>query len=370
MILHINSNYIYTGLHQNLIEKLIDIGVDCCVYSPVVSAEKTVIVPGEYVCVSECFSSRDRYFFYSKQRKILGDLQKNIDVENCDFIHAHTLFTDGSAAWKLAEKYGKPYAVSVRNTDVNLFFKKLFYLRSRGVKILRGAQKVVFLSAPYRDFVIDTYVPQKNREEIRGKSVVIPNGIDDFWHENRFTQERPVPNRSCVKLVFAGRILKGKNIPLTQEAMKLLRSRGIDCRLTVVGRTEDEEEYARVKADPFTECLPNMPKEELINIYRANDIFVMPSHTETFGLVYAEAMSQGLPVLYTKNQGFDGQFPDGEVGYAVSDTDAEELAERIEHTLNNYTYLSANCMEKSSKFVWDEIARTYKKKIYDASAGI
>lgn len=40
----------------------------------------------------------------------------------------------------------------------------------------------------------------------------------------------------------------------------------------------------------------------------------MPSHKETFGLVYAEAMSQGLPIIYTKNQGFDGQFPDGYVG--------------------------------------------------------
>jgi len=43
----------------------------------------------------------------------------------------------------------------------------------------------------------------------------------------------------------------------------------------------------------------------------------MPSITETFGLVYAEALSQGLPVLYTRGQGFDRQFEEGEVGYAV-----------------------------------------------------
>ena len=38
-------------------------------------------------------------------------------------------------------------------------------------------------------------------------------------------------------------------------------------------------------------------------IYRENDIYVMPSIIETFGLVYAEAMSQGLPVIYTRGQG-------------------------------------------------------------------
>ena len=40
--------------------------------------------------------------------------------------------------------------------------------------------------------------------------------------------------------------------------------------------------------------------------------FCLPSHAETFGLVYVEAMSQGLPIIY-EGQGFDKQFQDGEV---------------------------------------------------------
>ena len=90
----------------------------------------------------------------------------------------------------------------------------------------------------------------------------------------------------------------------------------------------------------------------------------MPSHTETFGLVYAEAMSQGLPVLYTKGQGFDGHFSDGVVGYAVSDTDATNLAEKLKEVITHYDELSSNCIRMVNKFDWNAIAGQYKE-IYD-----
>jgi glycosyltransferase involved in cell wall biosynthesis len=102
-------------------------------------------------------------------------------------------------------------------------------------------------------------------------------------------------------------------------------------------------------------------KEELIEIYRDNDIFVMPSITETFGLVYPEAMSQGLPVIYTKGQGFDGQLEDGEVGYSVNCFDAIQIAEKIEQIINNYNIISRNAIQHSSKFRWSLISHQYEE---------
>ena len=93
---------------------------------------------------------------------------------------------------------------------------------------------------------------------------------------------------------------------------------------------------------------------------RQSDIFIMPSHTETFGLVYAEAMSQGLPVLYTKGQGFDGHFPDGTVGYAVNDHDPTDVAEKIKEAVAHYDVLARNAYESSIRFSWDTIADRYK----------
>ena len=47
-------------------------------------------------------------------------------------------------------------------------------------------------------------------------------------------------------------------------------------------------------------------KSELLGIYRSSSIFIMPSTGETFGLVYIEALSQSLPVIYTKGDGVYG----------------------------------------------------------------
>src|SRR5690606_22696545 len=84
-------------------------------------------------------------------------------------------------------------------------------------------------------------------------------------------------------------------------------------------------------------------KEKLLELYRANDILVMPSKTETFGLVYAEAMSQGLPVIYSKGQGFDGQFKEGLIGYHVDCFDPVNIASSILKIVNNYEEMSSNC---------------------------
>ena len=58
-------------------------------------------------------------------------------------------------------------------------------------------------------------------------------------------------------------------------------------------------------------------KDKLQAVYAQNSIFAMPSLAETFGLVYVEAMSQGLSVLYTKGEGIDGLFEE-HIGEAVT----------------------------------------------------
>lgn len=85
----------------------------------------------------------------------------------------------------------------------------------------------------------------------------------------------------------------------------------------------------------------------------------MPSHHETFSLVHAEAMSQGLPVIYSRGQGFDGQFEDGVVGFSVQYDSPEEIAEKVIDIINNYEAISQNCVEKADKFDWDKIAGKY-----------
>jgi len=72
-------------------------------------------------------------------------------------------------------------------------------------------------------------------------------------------------------------------------------------------------------------------------------------------------MSQGLPVIYTRGQGFDGQFEEGEVGFAVSDSDPKEIADAIEKVCRDYRRIATNVTSDVQKFKWADICEEYRE---------
>ena len=162
------------------------------------------------------------------------------------------------------------------------------------------------------------------------------------------------------RLLYIGEITANKNLEETIAAAKILQKSGMDVSLRVVGQILDEKYRAMMEQESFIKYFDKCDQAGVLEHMRQSDLFVMPSHTETFGLVYAEAMSQGLPVLYTRGQGFDGQFPEGTVGYSVSDTDVTDLVEKIKMIITNYNEISSNCVKMVEKFDWNRIANIYE----------
>jgi glycosyltransferase involved in cell wall biosynthesis len=97
-------------------------------------------------------------------------------------------------------------------------------------------------------------------------------------------------------------------------------------------------------------------KSELLKIYRSCDIFAMPSKVETFGLVYVEAISQGLPILYTSGEGIDGFFSE-KIGEGVDCRDTKDIARKLSKMIGFYE----NYLRKIdlSGFRWDHVAQLH-----------
>lgn len=359
LALQIANDYIDRKLYRILFENLENKGIKNKIFVPVKYGKNILEEFEQDVIIDRCFSDIDRILFYTKQFKMLQHIEKARLMESVQLIHAHTVFSGGYTAWKLHKRYHIPYIVAVRNTDKNVFFHLMLHLRHTGVKIMQDAAAVIFLSPAYRDSVIETYVPRSKRKEMYKKSLVLPNGISSVFMDDRCLPHK-LPEEGA-GVVYVGEINDNKNIITTVEAVKQLRQQGIPVTLTVAGAISSSKYQGFFEQYPFITYLGKISSHQVKEQMRQSDIFVMPSHTETFGLVYAEAMSQGLPVLYTRGQGFDGQFPDGTVGYAVDDRDVGDVAQKIRMVMEQYDTLARNAYEGAAKFSWDRIASEYQR---------
>lgn len=357
-ILHICNNFVFSTVHQRMAQASRKLGLRNTVFAPVTTLEGRVI-PTEDEHALVCVNSLDRFFFHHKQRKTYRALMETVQVLDYDFLHTHCVFSDGNVAMRVKKELGIPYLVTLNNTDLNHFFKLRVLLRRRGLRIMQEASAIVFIAEPYRRAVFEKYIPQKLRTQLWAKSYVIPFGIDDFWFEHLASAPKQLAQEKRLRLFYAGDINANKNITLTVEAIRLLRQQGWDITLSLAGKVHDEDLLAALTANDFVDYLGLLDRDALLEQYRAADIFAMPSHKDTFGLVYAEAMSQGTPVLYTKGQGFDEQFPDGTVGFAVSDLDPCEMADRLVRIAADYSRISADCIKNAEKFNWENIAKQY-----------
>ena len=225
----------------------------------------------------------DALFFFRKAQRSVPAIEKQIDLSGVTLIHAHTLFTDGSIAERLAKKRGLPYVVTLRYSDLSAIWKYEPHLRPMARRILRGAARVVCLGSAAREKVLGWF----------------SGAARDALLEEKFCTAMRAGDR------YLGRISG-------TDAMKAF----------------------------YADC----------------DVLLVPSSAETFGMVYLEAMSQGVPVLYTKGQGFDGQFPEGEIGYAVPCGDVQAQTEALKRVVQEYAQRSQRCVAGAEKYAWPRIA--------------
>ncbi|MCL4579954.1 glycosyltransferase family 4 protein, partial [Staphylococcus aureus] len=299
----------------------------------------------------------DRFFYFKKQKKILDWVHTlKLNIHDYDIVHAHTLFSDGYQALKT----GKPYIVTVRNTDINFYMKFYKHLLPLGRKILEKASKIIFLSESYKKKTIDMlFGHKKSKNEIFEKSHVIPNGINDFWLKNSSNQTKHINEE--INVICVCRIMKNKNLEFLAKNL-IEKNLGRNINIYIIGDVVDSKYYQNLKSYPNMHFLGRKDKKTIVEIMKDMHMFIMVSFTETFGLVYLEALTQNLPVIYTKNEGFDKYFEDGYVGYSVNPTKNDELVMKVRKVVENYNEIQRNINQlDKNRFSWQDNAEKHKE---------
>lgn len=373
-VLHLCADYPYTNLYRELVLSLDKICTKQLIYIPLRKDKEFIeSINNEFINIdfiySKVFSNIDRLFYNHKINKILTDIENKIDFKKINLVHAHFLFSMGGIALKLKEGKKIDYIVTVRNSDVNVFFKYMLHIRKIGINVMKEAKKIVFISPSYKNIVIDRYVPYELRDSIDQKSVIIPNSVNSFWLQNKYRKSE-YEDKKKIRLIYVGEFSKNKNIVTSIKVTRKLKELGYNVIFTIVGGKGNYEyrikKLAKMNKDIIEIYARIEDREKLLTMYRKSNIFIMPSFHETFGLVYVEAMSQGLPIIYTKGQGIDGYFEDGKVGYSVNPKDISDIVKKIEMIINNYNKISKNCYNLVEKFSWERIAKIYHN-IYGSS---
>lgn len=184
-------------------------------------------------------------------------------------------------------------------------------------------------------FVENNWLKKHLEKNFGGKTIFAPPGVDtkffkpDVYRENGY-------------ILSVGRFGdRRKNVQMLFRAYKTAAEKlGDDLpNLILAGQTAPSDADLR-KADVLgirnrIEILTGVSAEKLLELYQNASVFALSSNEEGFGLVIAEAMACGLPVIATECGGPEVLVEENETGYLVPINDSEKMADKICHLLQN-----------------------------------
>ncbi|QLG48571.1 glycosyltransferase family 4 protein [Natrinema halophilum] len=140
--------------------------------------------------------------------------------------------------------------------------------------------------------------------------------------EPAFETDRPA-------ILFVGRLVESKGIDDLLEGVAAL---DVDQEVHFVGRGDHDrirQRATRLGIHDDVVCHGEVPHPDLPAYYAAADVFCLPSHTESFGLVNVEAMACGLPVVTTDLEGIKTYLSNGENGLLTQVGDPQDLTDKL-----------------------------------------
>jgi glycosyltransferase involved in cell wall biosynthesis len=269
---------------------------------------------------------------YVSFRTIAARIERLLADENLqpDLIHSHRLTFDGIAGSLLSRRHNIPHFISVRGEVESKIFRFKPTYRPLLRRIAHGADRLLYVSAWYEPHLTAATgsPPEKGRSlpnmvgnvtrEITprapGKSIVVAANLD-IYRKKGLDRLIPAFGRVAAQLPGVTLEIFGGGTATAKAAVKrLITDSGVGDRVVLHGQVPNSQ---------FLAALPSALA------------LAMPSHNETFGMVFAEALFAGVPVLFSQMTGIDGYLDDLHVGIRVNPTDDHAIAVALVSLVND-----------------------------------
>ena len=241
-------------------------------------------------------------------------------LEGADVLHLHGMWDPlNIPCVAAARSLGLPCVLSTHGMldDWSMSVrspKKRLFLAAFGNRVLDAAAAV--------HCTAQAELEQSRKRLPRDNGVVIPLIIDldpfrDPPGPDLARKALSIPDDDRPTVLFLSRLHFVKGVDLLIEAVQGLRAQGLDCNLLIAGTGQPDYE-ATLKRQASDRGLADRVRflgfvsgREKISLYEAADVFCLPSGHENFGMVWAESLACGTPVVTTKGI---GAWPDLESG--------------------------------------------------------
>lgn len=301
-----------------------------------------------------------RSLFSFPSPMVPGMLRQIYTEEKFDIVHATALPYDSIlyTAFKIAKRNGIPliYSPFFHLGEEGADDVRKFYTRRHQMKLIKSADRVTVQTSIEKEFLAGHGYPED-------RMVMLGMGINPAELENgdaaRFRQKHSIHGPI---VCYIGPRTFDKGTFHLVEAMQRLWKSGDPSTLVLAGT--DIEDFRR-----FHEKLPAnikskvlmldwIPDEEKRDLLAASSLLVLPSRSDSFGIVFLEAWFYGKPVVGARAGGIPGLVRDGVDGLLVPFGDVKELALSIQKLLLDKEYAvrlgTAGRERVLSDFTWDE----------------
>jgi rhamnosyl/mannosyltransferase len=286
-------------------------------------------------------------------------------IKENDIIHFHTPNPLGTFAQFFLNIPAAKKVIASVHADVGLTKKSRYgaFYNSLLKKLLTRANVITTTSPQNLEIfpVLNTF---------QHKCSVIPlaldpaNTVDVSAEEIAAFQKKYLQNSLLSKILFVGRLDEDKGLTYLIEAVKQIK----DVQLVITGDgplLSSLQKQAAPAGDERIVFTGYLRGRDLACAYRSAKLFVLPSVKETFGIVQAEAMFVGLPVINTQlGTGTNFVSINNQTGFTVPASNGKALVEAIKEILGNprlYQQFSDNAKQRSALFTPEKMVAAFEK---------
>ena len=256
--------------------------------------------------------------------------QYGITFKSTNIIHAHGLVLNGLLAYFISKKLNVPFVVTEHTGPFSQIAQHPI-LSKIARFVSKKADKVLVVSEHQKQEVLKLKIPVN-------KIIVTYNPVNDIIF-------KPKPENILFnKIAFVSRLDEFKGGLRTLKAFHQLLSTHPDYELKIVGEGEEKiaiENYIEEsQLQNKVKMKGLLTKAEIAKTLKTVDFLVFPSRHETFGLVVAESLSSGVPVVCT-NQTAPKEFVNESNGILVTPDDVSAIHQGMLQLIENYDKYNA-----------------------------